>query len=56
MVPETLASVSKASIRGFYRLALRAIHAYSSGVQYGTEESKQDVYKPHRQVEDKSKW
>ena len=55
-VPEALASVSNASICGFYRLALRAIDAYSAGVQYGMEEFKQNVYKSHRQVEDKSKW
>ena len=39
-VPEALASVSNA------RLALRAIDAYSTGMQY----------KSHRKVEDKSKW
>ena len=41
-VPEVLALVSNASIRGFYRLALRAIDAYSAGVRYGTEEFKQN--------------
>ena len=56
IVPEALASVKSASIRGFYRLALRAIDAYSAGVQYGTEEFKQKVYKSHRQIEDRSKW
>ena len=56
IVPEGLASVSSASIGSFYRLALRAIDAYSAGVQYGTEEFKQKVYKSHRQVEDRSKW
>ena len=35
---EALASKSNASIRGFYRLALRAIDAYSAAAQYGTEE------------------
>jgi hypothetical protein len=55
-VPEALASVTNASIRGFHRLALRDIDAYSAGVQYGTEEFKRTVYKSHRQVEDKSKW
>ena len=34
-VPEALASVSNASIRGFYRLALRAIDAYSACVRMG---------------------
>ena len=54
MVPETLASVSNASIRG---LALRAIDAYSAGVWYGAEEFKQNVYhESHRQVKDRSKW
>ena len=53
MVPEALASVSNASIRGFCRLALRAIDAYSAGVQYGMEEFKQNAYKSHRQVEDR---
>ena len=53
-VPE--ASVTNASIRGFYRLAVRTIDAYSAGLHYGTEEFKQNVYKSHRQVEDKSKW
>ena len=56
IVPEALASVKSASICGFYRLALRAIDAYSAGVQYGTEEFKQKVYKSHRQIEDRSKW
>ena len=51
-VPESLASVSSAIIRGFYRLELRAIDAYSAGMQYGAEESKQTVYKPHRKEED----
>ena len=55
-VPETLASVSNASIRGFYRLALRAIDAYSAGVRYGMDEFKQNAYKSHRQVEDRPKW
>ena len=55
-VPEALASVSNASIRGFYRLALRTIHVYSAGMQYGAEEFKQTVYKSHHKVEDKSKW
>ena len=54
-VPEALASVSNASIRGFYRLALRTIDAYSAGVRHGTEEFKQNVYKSHRQVEDRPK-
>ena len=55
-VPEALASVSNASIRGFYRLALRPIDAYPAGVQYGTEEFGRGVYESHRQVEDRSKW
>ena len=55
-VPEALASVSNATIRGFYRLALRAIDAYSMGLQYGTEDFRSSVYKSHRQVQDKSKW
>ena len=55
-VPEALASVTNASIRGFYRLAVRTIDFYSAGLRYGTEEFKQNVYKSHRQVEDKSKW
>ena len=37
MVPEALASISNASIRGFYRLSLCAIDAYPVGVQYGAE-------------------
>ena len=53
--PEALASVCNASVRGFYWLALRAIDAYSAGLQYGTE-FKQEVGKSHRQVEDRSKW
>ena len=55
-VPEALASVTNASIRGFYRLAVRTIDAYSAGLCYGTEEFKHNVYRSHRQVEDKSKW
>jgi hypothetical protein len=56
IVPEALASVSNASIRGFYRLALRAIDAYSAKITYGTEAFRQTVYRSHRQVQDKSKW
>ena len=55
-MPEALASVTNASISGFYRLAVRTIDAYSADLRYGTEEFKQNVYKSHRQVEDKSKW
>ena len=55
-VPEALASVTNASIRGFNRLAVRTIDAYSAGLCYGTEEFKHNVYRSHRQVEDKSKW
>ena len=55
-VPEALAPVSNAPTRGSYRLALRAIDAYPAGVRYGTEEFKQNVYKLHRQLEDRSKW
>ena len=54
-VPKALASVN-ASIRGFYRLAVRTIDAYSAGLSYGTEEFRHSVYRSHRQVEDKSKW
>ena len=50
-VPDALASVRSASIRGFYWSALRAIDAYSAGMQNGVEE----LYKWHRKVEDKSK-
>ena len=38
--PEALTSVSNASTRGFYRLALRAVDAYSAGAQCRTEEFK----------------
>jgi len=55
-VPKALASVTASSIRGFYRLALRVIDAYSAGIQYGTAEFKDTVYKTHRRIEDKSKW
>ena len=55
-VPEALASVTNASIRGFYRLAVCTIDAYTTSLHYGTEEFKQNVYKSYRQVEDKSKW
>jgi hypothetical protein len=48
--------VSEASIRGFYKLALRAIDAYSAGIQHGTAEFKNTVYKSHRKIENKSKW
>ena len=43
-MPEALASVSNASIRGFYRLALRVIDAYSAGVRYGMKEFKKKMY------------
>ena len=39
-VPEALASVTNASIRGSYRLAVRTIDACSAGLCYGTEEFK----------------
>ena len=55
-MPEALASVTNASIHGLCRLAVRTIDAYSSGLCYGTEEFKHNVYILHRQVEDKSKW
>ena len=55
-VPKALASVSNASIHGFYRLASRTTHAHSAGMQYGAEEFKQTVYKSHHKVENKSKW
>ena len=56
IAPEALAFVSSASIPGSNRLALRAIDANSVGVQYGTEEFKQKVYKSHWQVGDRSRW
>ena len=52
-VPETLGSVTNASIRSFYKSAVRTIDAYSAGLCYGTEEFKHNVYRSHRQVEDK---
>ena len=39
-MPEALASVTNASIRGFYRLAVRTIDDYSAGLCCGTEEFK----------------
>ena len=56
MVPEAIASVRNASIRGFYRLAAHTIDAYSAGLRYGTEEFKHNAYRSRRQVEGKSKW
>ena len=54
---EALASAANASVRGFYRLAVRTIDAYSAGLCYGTDEFKHNVYiRSLRQVEDKSKW
>ena len=55
-MPEALASVTNASIRGFYRLAVCAIDAYFAGLFHGTEEFKHNVCRLHRQVEAKSKW
>ena len=52
----TTVPVTLASIRGFYRLALRAIDACSADPQYGIEGFKRKVYKSHWQVEDRSKW
>ena len=51
-MPEVLASVSSAFTRGFYRLALRAIDAYSIGVQYasGMEKHKQKVHKSYLNI------
>lgn len=54
VVPEGLASASSASICGFCGLALRAFGAYSVGVQYGTEDFEQKVYRWHWQVGDRS--
>ena len=50
IVPEALDTVSSASIRGFYRLVLRATDAHSAAVQYGTEELKQKMYHPRLNI------
>ena len=50
-MPEALASVTNASIRSFYRLAVRTIDVYSADMCYGAEEFKHNVYRSHRQVE-----
>ena len=42
-VPKALASVTNASIRDFYRLAVRTIDAYSTSLCCGTEEFKHNV-------------
>ena len=61
-VPEALASVSNASIRGIYRLALRAIDAYSASARCGAEGFGDNVYKSFigrekiGQIGEKSKW
>ena len=52
-VPGALASANNASVRGFYKLALRAIDAYSAGMQYGAKEFKKTI---HCKVEAKSNW
>ena len=42
-VPEALASLTNAPIRGFYRLAVRTIDAYSAGLCYATGDFKHNV-------------
>ena len=42
-VPEALASVINASLRSFYRLAVRTIDAYPADLCYGTEEFKHNI-------------
>ena len=54
--PEALNSVSPVMIHRHYLFCMRIIDAYATGVRYGTEEFKAQVYKGHRQVVDKSKW
>lgn len=55
-VPKALASVRNSSILGYWNQVFRIIDAYKAGVQYGTEDFKNRVYKSHRRIEDKSKW
>ena len=44
-MPEALALESNASIRGFYRMVLRATDARSAGMQCGAKEFKETVHK-----------
>ena len=51
-----LNSVSSATIHRHYLHCMRIIDAYGSGATYGTTKFKEQVYKAHRQIADKSKW
>ena len=55
-VPAALCSVSSATIHRHYLYCMRIIDAYGSGATYGTKEFKEQVYKAHWQIADKSKW
>ena len=56
-VPAALNSVSSATIHRYYLHCMRIIDAaYASEATYGTKEFKEQVYKAHRQIADKSKW
>ena len=55
-IPKAFESIPIATINRFYRHCARMIDAYDDGLQYGTKEFENRVYKNHRQVVDKSKW
>lgn len=56
VVPAAMRHVSPASINRYYNHCSRTIDAYASGHDYGTKAFKEQVYKGHRQVTDKTKW
>ena len=56
VLPAALQSVSSASINRYYDHCAQTIDVYASGLDYGTKAFKEQIYKGHRQVSDKSKW
>lgn len=50
VVPEAVESATKELIGRYFRKSLRILNAYKDGLQYGTPDFNQTVYKSHRRV------
>ena len=56
LLPAALDSVTTPSIHRYFLGCMRVLGGYQRGLQYGTKEFHEAVYKSHRRVEDDSKW
>ena len=56
VLPAALDSVTTPSIHRYFLGHMRVLGGYQRGLQYGTKEFHEAVYKSHRRVEDDSKW